>query len=523
MMARHSAPPSLLTVSPPTPAQASLGRVARGAVANLTGAAVMAVATFGVTMAATRGLPRAQAGVFFSTTSLFLLAVSVGQLGTDTGLVYFLSRSRTLGDNHRARRFFQIAMRPVLISAVCMAIAMWVLAPEIASATVPGHQQQATGYLRALALFIPFAGVENVALSATRGMGRMRANAIIEQLGRAPVQMMLVVAVVVLPATGLFVWAWAAAYAPAAVLAWLAWRRLRPADVEPVDDPDDARLGRDFWRFSVPRALTSVAQIAMQRFDIVLVGALSGASNAAIYAAATRFVVAGQMANNAVAQATQPRLAETLTRGDHAGTNDLYQHATAWLLLVSGPIYGVLLVFGRPLLHVFGRGYGAGSMVLVLISLSLVVSAACGMVDGVLSMAGHTSWNLANILLAFGVNLGLDLWLIPSHGVLGAAIGWATAIVIKNLAALSQVALALHLHPFGRASGTIGAIVLVCFGAIPLAARVVVGNSVIGLFVGLAAAAPVYLCMVWIFRRPLRLDSLRALRRRRRPMPTGEL
>ena len=84
--------------APPASASATpLSRVARGSVATLAGAAISAVVGFALTVVITRGLTKTEAGVFFSVTSLFLVVVSVGLLGTDLGLVYFLSRARALG------------------------------------------------------------------------------------------------------------------------------------------------------------------------------------------------------------------------------------------------------------------------------------------------------------------------------------------------------------------------------------------------------------------------------------------
>ena len=42
---------------------------------------------------------------------------------------------------------------------------------------------------------------------------------------------------------------------------------------------------------------------------------------------------------------------------------------------------------------------------MVILSLSMLVATGCGMVDMVLIMAGRTSWNLGNALLALAVNL----------------------------------------------------------------------------------------------------------------------
>ena len=158
--------------------------MARGGGANLAGSLVSAGASFAVTYVVIRALSKAEAGVFFSTTSAFMLLVGIGQLGTDAGLVYFLQRCRAQGREGDTRGYFRAAVKPVLIVAVGMAVVLFVEAPRFAEVSSPGHVGQATSYLRAMALFIPFAGLANVTLSGTRGLGTMRPNALVELVAR---------------------------------------------------------------------------------------------------------------------------------------------------------------------------------------------------------------------------------------------------------------------------------------------------------------------------------------------------
>lgn len=493
--------------------QARMRGLARGVMINLAGAAIMAVCVFGTTVAVTRGLSKVQAGVFFSVTSLFLLANAVGQLGTDTGLVYFLSRARALGRGDTIPRYIRTATRPVVLCASVMTVGFLAFAPQLASLTNPHNVAEATSYLRVLAFFIPLAALENVTLAATRGLGTMRANAAVEQFGRPVLQLLLVVTVVWMSQLHALGLAWGLAYLPAAVVAVVWLRSLTKRLGAPVGALDTA-VGIEFWRFTAPRALASVAQVAMQRLDIVLVGALAGGVQAAIYAAATRFLVVGQMGNRAISMAVQPRLGQSLATNDQVGARHLYRVSTAWLVSLTWPLYLSLLVFGSQLMHVFGRGYNAGSVVLVILASSMLLATGCGMVTIVLTMAGRTSWNLVNVLTALGVNVGLDLWLIPKYGLRGAAIGWAAAIVVQNLLPLSQIALALRLHPFGRATAAAALISLVSFGAVPLALRTSIGPGWPSLVVGLAAATVCQAIGLWIFRSTLELSTLRAIRSR---------
>lgn len=494
--------------------RASMGRLGRGSTANFAGAIIAAVATFVVTLLITRGMAKADAGVFFSSTSLFLLAVSIGQLGTPTGLVYFLSRARTQAHPELLRPFLRAASRPVYVAAFLSGAALVLLAPQIAAVTNPGHVDTATTYLRVLGVFIPFASIKTLSLSATRGMGTMRPTVLIEQIGRPLVQVVLVGIVIWLQALELLPYAWALSFVVGAAAARrLLMKRFDQAGpgVEPARP-----VTREFWVFTGPRAIANVAQTAMQRFDIVLVGAIVGAGPAAVYTASTRFLVLGQLGNRAISMSAQPRIAEAIARGVRQDVNDIYRTSTAWLMLATWPIYLWFAFFGAQLMEVFGAGYSSGGSLLVVLAVAMLVATGSGMVDIVLNMAGRTSWNLVNVLVAFCVNLTLDLILIPRIGILGAALGWAAAIVSQNVLALVLLGLKEGLHPFGRATVTVAAAALVCFGLVPLVSRLVLGDTWLAVAVAGASGSVVYAGTLWRFRGLLHLKALVKVRRGRR-------
>lgn len=509
-----------------------MGGVARGSSANLLGALVMATCTFALTVAITRGLSRDAAGVFFAGTSLFVLATTVGQLGTNTGLVYFISRLRSLGRVSEIETYYRTAIGPVLVIGIMMSVAMIVFAHPLAALVAPGHADETASYLRVLALFIPLAGWENVTLAATRGLGIMRPNVVVEQLFRPVLQLALVgvVLLVARSADGL-AWTWAGPYLPAAVAAILWWRHLsrgviaraagnahaghkgeEPVTMGSAQPTQTVAPGREFWRFTAPRALASVGQTAMQRLDIVLVAALAGVAQAAVYTAATRFLVVGQMGNRAISLAVQPRLGGALARNAVAETNHYYRVSTAWLMSITWPLYLTFIVFGGVLLRVFGESYISGEGVLLLLAATMLLATGCGMVDMVLNMAGRTAWNLYNVLLSVGVQFALLVLLIPRLGILGAAIGWAAAIALSNLVALSQVGFRLGLHPFGRAPLIAGSLAVVCFAGIGFVTRLFLGLSIPALAVSLAIGLPLYAVGLWFFRGPLELRALRDIR-----------
>jgi O-antigen/teichoic acid export membrane protein len=495
-------------------------KVARGGLANMLGSALAGGTGVAVTWIVARSLGAEQAGAFFAATAAFVLGGGLAKLGTQTGLVYWPARLRATGRDHLLGACLRIGLTPVVVASVLLGAAMWAAAPAIARITAheAAHVVGAhTAGLRVLAVFLPLQAITDALLTATRGYRAMRPTVMLDRVLRSALQLLLVAlagAAVLIShrSTPLFprdeelpwlAFAWAVPYLPVAVLAAYALKKLHRVSAPPGRTERRA-LRRDFWRFTGPRALASVAQLALQRVDVLLVAALGGLAAAAIYAVAGRFVVLVQFANQGISQSVQPRLAEALATDDRRAANHLYQTATGWLVLVTWPICLLVMHLAPFYLRFFGDGYTAGGTVVRVLAAAMLVATGCGMVDMVLAMAGRTSWNLANVLVALVVTIGLDLLLIPRYGALGAAVGLACAMVANNLLPLIQVGRAVGLHPFGRGTRAAALLSLTCFGVLPLAG-----------LPGLALAIPAFLAGVWLLRRHLALDAFKPMRRTR--------
>jgi O-antigen/teichoic acid export membrane protein len=497
-------------------------RVARGGLANMAGSALAGGAGVVVTWVVARSLGTDQAGAFFSATAAFVLTGGLAKLGTQTGLVYWPARLRATGRDHLLGACLRTGLVPVAVLSLLLGAGLWVLAPTIARTTA--HQASGvigahTAGLRALAVFVPLQAMTDALLTATRGYRAMRPTVLLDRVLRSGLQVVLVgaagVATLSLP---LFATAWAAPYLPVTVLAAYGLRKLYRASKPPgvtTTGAERSEVRRAFWRFTGPRALASVAQLALQRVDVLLVAALGGLVPAAIYAVAGRFVVLIQFANQGISQSVQPRLAEALATGDRAAANHLYQTATGWLVLVTWPINLLVMLFAPVYLKFFGDGYTKGVPVVVVLAGAMLVATGCGMVDMVLAMGGRTSWNLVNVLVALAVTIGLDCLLVPRLGALGAAIGLACAMVANNLLPLIQVGRAVGLHPFGPGTRAAALLSAGCFGLLPRLATGLAGGGAAGLTLAVLVAAPAFLAGAWLLRGPLALDAFKPFGKRR--------
>jgi O-antigen/teichoic acid export membrane protein len=489
-----------------TEAPRDLRSLARRGALSVAGAGVSAAASLAVVLVVTRSLSKAEAGAFFGTTSAFTILFTVATLGTTTGLVYFVARARAHGHLPAVAAHLRAGLVPVTAISAVAGAGLFVVAEPLARLLVgPGQQALGASALRMLALFVPLAALHQALSAATQGFHTMAPTVWVEKIGRPVVQLALLL-VVVLGAVSLqgAVLAWSLPYAGALVVtAWWLHRLVR-RDVVPVGAGATTGRGREFWTYTGPRGVAVCGQILLQRLDIVLVAVLLGAAPAAVYTAATRFAVLGQLGSQAVALATQSRLGQLAAQGDLVAVRVVYRRATAWVIALSWPIQALAAVYATQLLAVFGPGYDEGRWVVVLLAAGMLVATGCGMVSMVLVMLGRTVDNLVNVGVAVAVSVALDLVLIPYLGLLGAGLAWALAMAVANLLPLAQIHHRFGLHPFDKTTLGTAALALACWLALPLAVSTLTDSPVATAAALVAAACSYAFGLVRLFRNTRR-------------------
>ena len=503
--------------------------MARGGALNLAGAAIHAVLAFVIVVVLVRGFGAARAGVFFQATSLFLIVSNICEMGADTGLVRMIPRYRVLGRGSDVRRVVLVGLLPGVVLATAVGALLFAMAPHIAAAlTQPRHEAHFARDMRMLAPFLPASVALTLLLSATRGLGRMGPSVLVDKIGRSAVQVALVgVAILAGSAGSTVTLAWAVPFLLAAGPAglWLVrlLGRAGPAWEAPAAAPPEAAAERgrgiasEFWRFSLPRALAASLKVGVDKLDIVLVGSLASARTAGIYAASTRLLIAGTMANVAISQALGPLISRHFAARNRDQAKAAYQSAAAWTTLLTWPIYFNLMVFGPVILRIFGRDYGEASTAVLIVAGSLLVAHLLGPVDIVLLMGGRSLLSTGNMALGLSANVALNVLLVPSFGLTGAGLAWAASLLIINLLALGQIWRSMSIHPFGAATRLAAAGAAVCFGLVPLGVRLAAGATLPAWIAAGVAGTALYAAFCWRQRDALQLTALRGSVRRPRP------
>jgi O-antigen/teichoic acid export membrane protein len=245
-----------------------------------------------------------------------------------------------------------------------------------------------------------------------------------------------------------------------------------------------------FARFGLPLGLSEMMNAILQRADIIILTFYGGTTTVAVFAAGeqiSRAVVGVRGAFDGVAA---PMLAESLQAGDRPRLQYGLGLITRWVAVGAVPLAALLIALRPDLLRLFGPGYVDGVSVMLLLILGHLVTGVLGVTPHVLVMSGRSRLFLWNNLGAAALNVSMNLWLIPSMGVLGAGIAALVSASALQVALAVQVWLLERVHCFTRelvksfiaGAAVLGAGVLLRELPIPTIARIamtVVGGLVV--------------------------------------------
>lgn len=190
---------------------------------------------------------------------------------------------------------------------------------------------------------------------------------------------------------------------------------------------------RTWFRVSMPLFLVSSLNLVFQRVDVLIVGLFLGAREAGVYAVAFRTAALASILQTAMNTTVAPRISKLFWSDRREELEATVLRSIRLIILPSLAVTIVLVVFGGPLLSLFGESFRDGRSALAVYAVGQLVSVSNGPVGWLMNLTGHQSQAALVAGVSAGVCLVGYLVLIPTIGIVGAAAANAGAVVLKNL------------------------------------------------------------------------------------------
>ncbi|WP_227356816.1 flippase [Haladaptatus salinisoli] len=291
------------------------------------------------------------------------------------------------------------------------------------------ESESAGSMLWLFSLSIPFIVAARITAAAIRGHGNTVYYEIVEDLAYPAIRILVLVALL-LAGFGVLAagYAYLLAAAFASVLAHLFLNRIAPL------------LGaievqtRELLVFSLPLVVATTSIFLLHIVDTMMLGYFRPSTDVGIYNAAYPLAMSIATVLQSFGILFLPMVSELDAAREHERIRSLYRITTKWMYVATFPVFLLFVAFPEDVLAaIFGSEYAVGGTVLIVLSVGFFVRVIAGLNNETLMALGHTRHIMYANITAFIGNIALNVVLIPTYGILGAAVASALSFIYINI------------------------------------------------------------------------------------------
>ncbi len=213
-----------------------------------------------------------------------------------------------------------------------------------------------------------------------------------------------------------------------------------------------ARTDKAMMAYALPFMAVSLLSMMSHWLDVMMLGMLTDTATVGLYHPAARTAGLIRSVLLAFTGIAAPMIADLHAKSQNAEIGRIYKMVTRWIVAVVMPPAILFMVLPEPVLSVFGDRFAeGGATALLLLTVASFLQATFGLSATVLAMTGYARLSLFNALGALGLQVVLNLLLIPRMGLNGAALATLLLFLMLSVLRLGEIQRLLKIHPFGKA------------------------------------------------------------------------
>lgn len=416
--------------------------VARGAFINLMGN-LGKLSHFVFDIIATRVLGQAVFGYFSTTWLIMNLAFIVCYFGAHRLVIDFVVKSRTENDEEYYKGIAAYVYLSFMMSAF-LVLFMQFFAGDIARWLDKPPLEE---YLKIMSWSAPFYCLTTILLTATRGLKFMKFWVFVRN-GAEPFLDLTFLCIIFFSFSVMAApfYAKALGFTGGCVVSLYFFNKF-------FSFKKIFRFWPSFniWKrvvsFGLPVMFADFLSIVILKVDVIVLSILAPAGQVAVFQIILN--IANTMRNipQAIDPIMMPVVVEMRQKQNYEALEKIYATIIHISFFLSTGFFVLNVLFGHLLLNIYGSDFVYGSTALMMTCFGIMLHTIFSSVEPVLIMSGFPYLNLFNNIFFVLVNLVIDFLLIPSHGILGAAIGCVTASALTAGLQLGQLYFKLKLRP----------------------------------------------------------------------------
>ncbi len=391
-------------------------------------------------------------GLFSLALMILSLFVVISSLGLTEGVLRFIALYRGKKEQDKVNFLFRVSLIIGVISGILFAIILFFSSEFISLKFF--HNQSLIIYLKFFSFLIPVSLLTNFYLSVIRAYEEIGWHSFIQNILESSLKTIFLVIFIFfglktnavisssfLGITGMFL----AAY-------FVCKYKIKISYNNPLKNKIKKRkILLDLFAYSWPLIFLGIIGNLFNWTDSFTIGYFKTVLDVGIYNSAVPIASLLLLPSVIFMQLFFPLITKEYSKKNFKLIKDLSQQVGKWIFLINLPLFLIIMLFPGVIINIlFGQEYLIAENALRLLSLGFFSMSISAISTYLLSMMGKSKIILKDTLVFVGINLILNLILVPLYGLTGAAFSTMISYILFSSVLVYQANNELGIIPLRR-------------------------------------------------------------------------
>lgn len=368
-------------------------------------------------------------GVYALSFTIVTMITTISMLGLQEGVTRHLAHFKSKNNEEVVQNTVFSSIVIALASSIPLAVALFFLSETISTKIYSFSEM--TSVLKIMAVTIPLMVLMNVIVSIYRAMSITKIKVFLYDTFK-PLSYMLFLGFAAILSLSFIniIYLYSLSIVLTFILIWQYFIMKPPVLVH----WKNMRLNqntRNLLFYSIPLLAVSILFTIMAWTDTLMLGYFKTAQNVASYNAAYPIAYLLSIVINSIGYIYVPVVAELYSHNKTDELRVVNASATKWCFMATFPIFMLMVLFPERILSfLYDIRYTDASFVLQILAFGIVLNSYFGLNYYTLLSTGRSSFLLRCSLISAFLNVSLNFLLIPSYGMVGAAIASTSSFLL---------------------------------------------------------------------------------------------
>lgn len=374
-------------------------------------------------------------GIYNLTLSIMTLVAMMAAMGLDISILRYVGQFNKNGEEHKLKLLYYYSIELVLPFSLLLAMLLYLFSGVIAQNVF--HNSAYKSALEIAAIIIPFMALQNIGVEFIRGLKQLKISEFLRSVNRPLVNIILLLSLgffvvnQLLPLYTLGV----GVIVSATFTVYFIAKRVRKFKTK----EREIFSKKELVTTSLPMMITTVFSFVMGNISLFMLEIFSTTEEVGIFSVVLKIAMMISLVLVVVNTISAPKFSELFWAKKYDELQYVISNSTNTIFYSSLFLSVLVLLFSEPILILFGENFLFGNMALMYLLIGQLINSATGSVGYFMNMSGKEKAYRNITIFTLILSLILNLILIPSYGLNGAAIATFISVSILNVSAALYV------------------------------------------------------------------------------------